>query len=147
MQDLNIDRIGPGGWYMIHLMCAHAKTEEQIESVHNVLEMISKHFFCLRCRNHFRSNYINFPPPKVNKYDELFIWSVEMHNKVNVLNNKPIIEYREALEQYTGKDSTCTGDCGAKKPESLSMSELLLRVLSSGESSKFRSQRSEKRSL
>ena len=137
MQTLNIDVVGPGAWYMIHLMAAHAKTPKQIDAVHEMLKIVAYNFFCVKCRHHFRKNYGIFQPPKVNDYNELFIWTVEMHNKVNEMNDKPIIEYRDALDYYVGKDSSCTGDCGAKKPKSLTTSELLLRVLSSGERSKF----------
>lgn len=137
MDSLNIDRIGPGAWYMIHLMSANAKTDTEIEAVHQILRMVENKFFCMKCRDHFSRNMSKFPPPKVNKYDELFIWSVEMHNRVNVLNDKPNVSYRDAMDYYMGPDSVCSGDCGASKPESLTTSETLLKVLTGGESIKF----------
>lgn len=137
MEALNIERVGPGAWYLLHTIAAHAKSEKEIEAVHVVISMLSIWFFCMRCREHFRKNYIDFPPPKVNKHNELFIWTVEVHNRVNVMNHKPTVSYREALDYYVGKDSTCSGDCGAKKPASLPVSELLLSVLTGGDHTKF----------
>lgn len=138
MESLNIDKIGPGAWYLIHLVSVNAKTEAQIMAVHEVFKIVAESFFCLKCRHHFAENMRKYPPPCVNKYNELFIWSVEMHNRVNVLNGKPEIKYREALDYYSGSSAECSGDCGAKPPTSLVVSEQLLAVLSSGDSSKFR---------
>lgn len=146
METLNIDKVGPGSWYLIHLTAANAKTEKQIEAVHEMLKIISYHFFCLRCRDHFRTNMDKFPPPLVNKYHELFIWTVEMHNRVNVLNDKPIISYRNALEYYIGKSAECNGDCGSGsggtasglKQDNVSLlPQSLLHVLTSGDQHKF----------
>lgn len=137
METLNIDKVGPGAWYLIHTIAARAKSEKEIEAVHVVLSIISNWFFCQKCRDHFKKNYQTFPPPKVNKHNELFLWTVEIHNKVNVLNNKPTVTYREALDHYVGKDSTCSGDCGAKTPSSLTVSELITSVLTKGDKTKF----------
>lgn len=137
MEALNIERVGPGAWYLLHLMAAHAKSEKEIEAVHTIISTLSLWFFCMRCREHFRKNLLDFPPPKVNKHNELFIWTVEIHNRVNVLNDKATVSYREALDYYIGKDSTCSGDCGSKKPASLPVSELLLTVLTAGDNGKF----------
>lgn len=124
---------------MIHMMAAKARTENDIASVHNILRMVAKNFFCLRCREHFRSNMAKFPPPKVNDYNELFTWTVEMHNKVNRLNDKPCVTPDEALEKYVGSNATCTGDCGAKVPSSIPVSQKLITVLISGDRYKFKS--------
>lgn len=137
MEALNIERVGPGAWYLLHLIAAHAKSDKEIEAVHIVISMLSTWFFCVRCRDHFSKNYREFPPPRVNKHNELFNWTVEIHNRVNIINGKPTVSLREALDYYVGKDSTCSGDCGAKKPASLPVSELLLSVLTGGDHTKF----------
>jgi hypothetical protein len=147
MEALNIERIGPGAWYIIHLMSANAKTMVQIEAVHVVLKMISEKFFCIKCRTHFAENMKKFPPPKVNSYSELFIWSVEMHNRVNITNDKPVVSYREALDHYVGRNAECSGDCGAKKPIPIPTSESLLSVLAGGENIKFPYRTSSRREL
>lgn len=144
MESLNIDRVGPGAWYIIHLMAANSKNEKQIDAFHELVNILCERFFCLRCRDHFCTNIRKFPPPKVNSYNELFIWSVEMHNRVNILNNKPLIGYREALDYYIGPNAVCSGDCGSKKPTSLITSDLLMSVLSTGEKVKFNNNSSKK---
>lgn len=140
MESLNIEKIGPGAWYLIHMFAANAKTEETIKAFHILIKIVSEKFFCLRCRDHFSSNLYKFPPPLVNKYNELFIWTVEMHNRVNAVNSKPLVSYRDALNYYIGPDATCHGDCHGQNGSAgnLSMPEILLKVLSgSGESMKF----------
>lgn len=143
MEGLNIEKVGPGAWYLIHTLAARSKSDEEIIAVHHVLRLVSLWFFCLRCREHFRKNMEEFPPPKVNKYNELFIWTVEMHNRVNILNDKPIVSYKDALDYYVGRESSCSGDCGSKKATSLPVSELILRVLTSGDRIKFNGAKSD----
>lgn len=132
MDSLNIEVVGPGAWYMLHLIAAYAKTEAQIQAVHEMAKIVSQRFFCLRCRHHFAENLKVYPPPNVNTYNELFTWTVEMHNRVNILNDKPVVSCAEAIEYYKGSNAVCAGDCGAKKSSTLVTSEKLLKVLSSG---------------
>lgn len=117
MQHLDLEKIGPGVWYTLHLSAAHAKTPNQISQTFGLIEVIREHFFCLKCRNHFQSNYDRFPPPKHNNGNALFDWTVMMHNKVNAANGKPQLSPSEALKLYIGEFSICTEDCGHSGPE------------------------------
>lgn len=117
MQDHDIDKIGPGVWYTLHLSAAHAKNPNQISQTLGLIEIIKDNFFCLRCRNHFRSNYDRSPPPKHNNGYALFDWTVMMHNEVNRENNKPQVSPSEALKYYLGEYKVCKEDCGHSGPE------------------------------
>ncbi len=135
MNPFNINVIGPGAWYMLHLLAANAKTDDDIKGVHYAIETIANNFFCLRCRKHFTENREKFVPPNVNKYNELFIWTVEMHNRVNDLNGKPRISHREALSFYINGEAVCQGDCGAEEKATISCH--FIDVLSKGDACKF----------
>lgn len=133
MEPLDIDKVGPGGWYMIHMLAAHSKTPDQIQGFLQMIKIVSNHFFCLKCREHFRKNYETFPPPSSNSDDELFIWTVEMHNRVNSIKDKPLVSYLDAINYYTGRISTCAGNCGKKKNNGTNIPNSLIRVLGSEE--------------
>lgn len=131
MEPLNIEKVGPGGWYMLHMLAAHSKTPSQIEGFLQMLKIVSNHFFCARCREHFRDNYRKFPPPNTNSDDELFIWTVEMHNRVNAINDKQVVTYRDAIRFYAGGISSCSGNCGEKKAKQNEGVNSIANVLSS----------------
>jgi len=137
MEPFDIEKIGPGAWYIIHLMGAKSKTKEEIKSFHILIKMISQSFFCDRCRKHFNKNLGENPPPLTNNVNELFAWTVEMHNRVNEVKGEEIIEHMDALDYYIGYNSRCLGDCGSKKSYNLKIDEMLLRVLTSGDRTKF----------
>ena len=137
MEPFNIDIIGPGAWYIIHIMAAKAKTSDEIKSFHILVKMISESFFCDRCRHHFRNNVKECPPPNSNDANELFAWTVTLHNKVNQINDKELVDYIEALDFYIGRKSRCSGDCGAVKSGNLRVSEMILHTLKSGDRIKY----------
>lgn len=149
MEPFEIDDIGPGVWYTLHLMTAKAKSSDEIRACHVLIKMLAEGFFCETCRKHFRDNVKDLPPPTTNKVNELFAWSVEMHNRVNVMNGKDSIDHMEALDYYVGHKSRCHGDCGRGRSNpvpgtpyktsrpNLRVSESLLNTLTSGDRSKF----------
>lgn len=131
MDPLNIDVVGPGAWYIIHMLAMNSKTKEEIEGFHQMVKLISKHFFCMKCRQHFYENYQEFPPPLLNNNHQLFIWTIEMHNKVNSINGKSNVLYSDAIKFYGAGGSNCDGDCGSNKSTHLQVSEKLINVLTS----------------
>lgn len=131
MESLDIEQIGPGAWYMIHMLAANSKTRQQIDGFVEMIDLISRHFFCPRCREHFHHNYRMFPPPRSNTDDELFIWTVEMHNRVNTVNGKTPVSYRDALNFYVAGGSSCNGDCSGKREQSTKIPGKLIDVLGS----------------
>lgn len=113
MHSHDIKKIGPGGWYMIHLICIHAKSIDSKKGALEMINTIKEHFFCLECRNHFREFTESNPPIRYcNEENGLFIWSVNAHNNVNRMNNKPEMSIDDALELYLGSSGSCVKDCG-----------------------------------
>lgn len=127
MQQHNVIKIGPGAWYALHLSAAHAKTTEDISSTLYLINLYRKNFFCTKCRDHFDINAEKYPPPTTNKNNELFEWTVMMHNKVNVSNGKPIIDAENALKYYIGESSSCEKGCEPEGMETVDTVESLIK--------------------
>lgn len=100
-------RAGPGTWFCIHVLAKTVETYEDHMHVCRQIEELMKHFYCPKCKEHFR-NYLHKNDPRKllpNKSSnpmkevvfhdsvsngkrilipKLFIWTVEFHNAVNV---------------------------------------------------------------
>ena len=44
MESLNIDVIGPGSWYLIHMLSINSKNKEQINGFHEMINIIANNF-------------------------------------------------------------------------------------------------------
>jgi hypothetical protein len=101
-------RAGPGTWFCIHTLAKNVKTYDDHMRVCTHFEDLMKHFYCPKCKNHFRSylqthnprdllpektsgvfkGLVLIDPATQRRMDpilipKLFIWTVEFHNKVN----------------------------------------------------------------
>ena len=48
MESLNIDVIGPGSWYLIHMLSINSKNKEQINGFHEMINIITNNFFSVQ---------------------------------------------------------------------------------------------------
>jgi len=103
MTDRNIETEGRGCWYLIHLLCLKGDAKTALDTI----RVVKENFFCEKCRKHF-SAFVDSHPPGEN----LFNWSVDAHNAVNIRRRKRILTYDEALALFEGEDARCTSDCG-----------------------------------
>lgn len=60
---------------------------------------------CQTCADHYRGLVAKTPAPEDD--DELFAWSVEMHNEVNAKVSKPRVTVTQARQFYTFVDFLC----------------------------------------
>jgi hypothetical protein len=109
----DVKSIGPGGWYMIHLLAANAITYEDRLSCLFMFKVISTKFICLSCREHFRE-YCEKDSPEQYCADnkQLFYWTWKCHNNANLLTNKTIFSYEEAEALYLDPNLECKSGCG-----------------------------------
>jgi len=107
-----IEKKGNGSWYMLHLICSEATTPEGKKHALYTIDLIKKKFFCAKCKKHFNEFCEKNNPNAVLK-DELglFYWSVDAHNNVNKMNNKPIITHEQAHDLWFGVGGMCSVDC------------------------------------
>lgn len=80
---------GPGIWYIIH---RSALLKD------NIVDTVIKYLPCQECTNHCKNWIKNNPPPKDD--NDMFLWTIKMHNHVNEKLGKPNFLYTEALELY-----------------------------------------------
>ena len=82
---------GPHFWMTLHIACLGCQDAKVLSDfVEGYKEIIP----CLSCREHFEQVLVDNPVPEA---DDLFRWSVDVHNIVNRRLGKPEISYEAAL--------------------------------------------------
>jgi len=107
------DKYGPGIWFMLHLMSAHATTLDLKHAFVQNVTVLGEHFPCENCRHHF-SAYVKEHPIKdyIDREKGLFLWVWEFHESVNKRLGKTSMSYDEAWSQFSSTSAICTDDCG-----------------------------------
>lgn len=94
-------------WYNIHYFTLNYypkdASKQDKEEINRFIDIMTKDGIpCLNCKMHFL-NYINIH--KIENYsdnnEDLFRYFVELHNDVNVRNNKHIFTLEDATEKYS----------------------------------------------
>jgi hypothetical protein len=89
---------GSEGWHFIHFICLNypeQPTETDKNKYKQFFELLPVVMPCPPCGYHFEQNLIKYPI-RTDSKKELFEWSVDMHNEVNAINDKPILSYQQA---------------------------------------------------
>jgi len=99
---LGPDVWGPHGWKFIHFVSLgypRKPTDDDKNNYKNFFYMIPNILPCSICSNHFKENLIKHPLTDdiMNDRIKLLNWSIDMHNEVNIINNKPIVDYEQGL--------------------------------------------------
>jgi hypothetical protein len=82
---------GPHFWMTLHIACLGCQDPKVLaDFVEGYKEIIP----CLSCREHFEQVLVDNPVPET---DDLFKWSVDVHNIVNKQLGKPEFSYEAAL--------------------------------------------------
>ena len=107
------DYIGPGVWFMLHLLGAHANNSPEIAAAYpEIIELIAQTFPCEECRAHFVKGIRSLPPEKFKGlHNGYFAWSHAFHKQVNDRLDKPTPGYAAALEWFRNPVSSCES-CG-----------------------------------
>lgn len=101
---------GPHVWSAIHILAMgapehiDADTRKAYAQFYNALPHILP---CAVCGHHLAENLITLPvEPHLNSRDDLFNWTVAMHNRVNDKTGKKQYSMEEAFEHWK---SVCLG--------------------------------------
>lgn len=94
---------GRQAWHFIHMVALSYPPEEMLteeikEKYYKFFESLGHTLPCPYCSQHFREKFKKNPPP-LNNREELFKWTVDMHNAVNRDNGKKELSYEEAKKQ------------------------------------------------
>jgi hypothetical protein len=82
---------GPHFWMTLHIACLGCQDAKVlVDFVEGYKEIIP----CLSCREHFEQVLVENPVPEA---DDLFKWSVDVHNIVNKRLGKPEFSYEDAF--------------------------------------------------
>ena len=98
---INAKQWGREGWHFIHtiaLTYPSEPTETDKQNYLQFLKSLENVLPCNFCAEHFKENMIKIPP-RLDNTMEFFNWSVDMHNEVNIMNNKPTLTYEEAYNE------------------------------------------------
>lgn len=91
-------------WTMIHLICLRAPKEIDVNirnSYYMFFSMMPYVLPCDKCREHWLEHIQKYPLENaLSTQEDLFRWSVNMHNIVNQSLGKPEMPYEEALRHW-----------------------------------------------
>ena len=96
---------GPGAWNFIHAVCYAAPdvlSYDEIQSYKAFFYSLQNVLPCLSCQQHFKDN-LESVPMNFRTRDELFEWSVRLHNSVNSLLGKRQYTVKEARAKFEKK--------------------------------------------
>jgi len=98
----NLYYYGPKLWLIMHKY-AYQNNKNNISKIYytNMITFILQLFPCSICKEHFAEVLKKYP---LNRYDNIFVWSFNVHNEVNVIQKKttsPCISICEKLYENT----------------------------------------------
>lgn len=95
---------GPIFWHTIHvtaLAYPENPSYAQKRAAKEFYESLAHLIPCPKCRDHYQTHLQKMPiTPHLDRRADLFRWTVEVHNTVNKMLEKPIVKEAEALQFY-----------------------------------------------
>jgi hypothetical protein len=90
----------------------------------SALQVLADYLLCPACVTHFRQYILDHPPTGLKSYEEVFKWTVDFHNSVNVRTGKAQYTVKEAKQMLYDRFQVHMLDV-EKNPESLTGAYLL----------------------
>lgn len=96
---------GPSTWKLIHttaLSYSDCPTDEDKKNMKNFFVYLGRSLPCMKCRNNFSKHLKTHPitDKVLSSRQNLFNWTVDIHNEVNKIHRKKIWTYEETLPLY-----------------------------------------------
>ena len=95
---------GPHAWQFLHSITLSYPDNPTLEDKNNhayFFNSIQNILPCQKCRDHYTQNLQELPVEQhLDNKESLFRWLVDVHNRVNVTNNKREYSYDEVTELY-----------------------------------------------
>lgn len=85
-------------WKQIHINAIKYTKSKNHQQYCTWIRELSNMMTCHICKNHM-NEYFKLNPPELSK--DLFSWSWDFHNSVNLRLNKPILDYYTAVLLYS----------------------------------------------
>lgn len=92
---------GKHGWKFLHYVAQgypENPTDEDKSNYKNFFLNIKNVLPCYKCQNHYKGHLTNFPitDKVLNNKESLENWVINVHNQVNLMNGKNIIDINQA---------------------------------------------------
>jgi hypothetical protein len=102
---------GKQAWHFIHMVALsypYMASEETKKKYYDFYESLGHTLPCGTCAQHYKKKF-EANPPRMENRNELFRWTVDIHNSVNKDIGKNQISYDKALSQLnSNKDNSIT---------------------------------------
>ena len=106
-QKITKTKWGNSVWYFIHYTALNQPnllTRDIALSYKNMMNSLTVLLPCEMCRGHLKQHLQDFPIDNYLRTNEsLFEWTFQLHNKVNISLNKPVMNYKDARMLYIKK--------------------------------------------
>jgi hypothetical protein len=96
---------GPKAWFFIDtivLSYPNNPTDEDKITYKNFLYQLKNVLPCESCRDHYSNNIKDIPLSSfyLSSRNNLIEWIIKIHNKVNIINNKKLLNKNEFIQYY-----------------------------------------------
>ena len=95
---------GPFFWHTMHILALsypEKPTYAQKRAAKDFYESLAHLIPCPKCREHYSKHLQKMPiSPHLDRREDLFRWTVNVHNEVNKLLGKPTISEKESVLFY-----------------------------------------------
>jgi len=109
VQSVSPNEWGPPAWKFIHyISLVYPNNPTELDKKHytdffNSLQYVLP---CPKCSKNYKKHLKIHPlENSLENSDSLFKWTVDIHNEVNKINNKPLYTYDEAYNEYLNKQN------------------------------------------
>jgi hypothetical protein len=93
---------GPPAWNFLHTITFNYPDNPTNEDKQNYFTFFNslKHVLpCEKCKKHYKENSINLKD-NLNSKDDLVKWLIDIHNNVNIKNDKSVWSYADVYNKY-----------------------------------------------
>lgn len=106
MAKLGPDVWGPHAWKFLHFVSLgypDYPTNEDKHKYKSFFLLLQNVLPCSVCREHYKENYDKLPLTDniLSSRDNLIKWVIDLHNIVNKMKNKPVIDHQTAINLIT----------------------------------------------
>ena len=102
---MNPDIWGPPGWTFLHSITfayPNNPTDVDKKNFAQFFNSLAPVLPCATCSYNYKQNLINDTIENhLNNKKSLIKWLINVHNKVNIDNNKPTLNYKNVIDNYT----------------------------------------------
>lgn len=106
---------GPGAWLFLHTITLNYPiypTQKDKENYKKFFTSLKNVIPCKNCAKHYSENLDTYPiGNSLNSKQDLVNWLIDIHNEVNVKNDKRKYSYNEVINKYNKLYSPKTNYC------------------------------------